>query len=370
MSKEISAFSVDTTRRYWVVRADSGTYYQHFNHNGLVAVGFFDEIEPKNSNSEELHKERDKLLERLVEKLAASEEKPSRPRIDSKVEQCLRFIDEMYVGDWVVTLDDARIRIGRITSEAFLDSASIYPLPSPDERDPLPMAFALRRKVSWGPELTRSVLPLVMRNALSAHMTVFSLDRYWQELHHLLFPVFQVEDDLYFSLRINAKDGINNYLVSQLLEYCSEIEACVRLEAAGNEPTANFEEQVFDLAQNNRLRLETKASYFSPGLIWGILQDVGTSPALWVTAAYIAVFGNKKLGFDGIVDIESKHKILDFILKRWDKKQGKKIQEHLVIDLPTADTKKLTDTTNDVTNLTTKKPTRAKTTRSEKRKVQ
>jgi hypothetical protein len=355
-------FEVDPKRRYWVVRADAGNFYTHFVEHGLVAVGFLDTISPAAISVEELPKKSGELLERLIKKLQSGEPKLSPPKIDAKVEQCRRFIDDMYVGDWVITVQDRFLRIGRIVSHAFIDPTQKHPLPSADGLEQPPMTFALRRKVTWGPEILRTGLPSIIRNALSAHLTIFSVDNYWQEIHHLLFPIFQVEDDLYFSLRLNSKEGINNYLVSQLLEYCSEVEACVRLEASQAQPSDAFEDQVFSLAQHNQLRLETKASYFSPGIIWGLLQDIGTSAA-WVIPAYIAMFGNTKLGFDGIVDIKSKHKILDFVLKRWDSKRGPSITAGLVIDAPVADTKRLTDKSKDVTSAAIEAPARAKVAR-------
>ena len=355
-------FEVDPKRRYWVVRADAGSFYPHFVEHGLVAVGFLDIISPPAVSVEELPVKSGELLDRLIKKLQTGEPKLSAPKIDTKVEQCRRFIDDIYVGDWVITVQDRFLRIGRIVSDAFIDLTKKHPLPSADGLEQTPMSFALRRRVIWGPEIFRAALPSIIRNALSAHLTIFSVDNYWQEIHHLLFPIFQVDKDLYFSLRLNSREGINNYLVSQLLEYCSEVEACVRLEASDNQPSDAFEDQVFNLAQHNQLRLETKASYFSPGIIWGLLQDIGSS-AVWVIPAYIALFGNTKLGFDGIVDIKSKHKILDFVLKRWDLKRGPKITEGLVIDAPVADTKKLTDKSKDVTNATVLKPVRAKVAR-------
>ena len=227
-------------------------------------------------------------------------------------------------------------------SQAYLDNANKH-LPVPTgypEKDPL--IFALRRKISWGPKFRRQSLPSVLRNPLYAHLTVFSIDEYWCELHHLLYPVFQSGDDLYFSLQIGTAGGVNNFMISQLLQYLSEIEAALKMGASAPEDHEKFDERLFELAQNGQLKLESQAQYFSPGVLWASLAGAalvaGQTEIACVLIAYRAIFGGKD---EGILDLKTRQKFFSVLINRWEKHHGDKIKQNLEIEIPRASTRRL-----------------------------
>src|SRR6185369_17641772 len=70
----------------------------------------------------------------------------------------------------------------------------------------------------------------------------------------------------------------------------------------------------------------------------------------WATctyAAYSMMFGNKKIGVDGIVDLKTRQKLRDLVIGRMNKHHADKAVKKLEIDSPDADTAPLEDETQD-----------------------
>ncbi|EAT6551275.1 hypothetical protein E5460_10095, partial [Salmonella enterica] len=134
--------------KFWVVRSgDGGMFYDHFVHNSIAAIGHIDAMEFSNqtlSNKEEViklvHNYKNTLLEKKETLASAS----------NKAGQVLRFINEMSVGDIIITLDAKRIIVGKITSNPYKDIESVTLLNVDGITDEKLLKFSLRRNVEWG----------------------------------------------------------------------------------------------------------------------------------------------------------------------------------------------------------------------------
>jgi len=109
-------------KKMWMVRAGRGAdYLDNFIENNIVSIGWkeFGEIKPGDSK------------EKISEKLLAVNPHMSNGKVAISASQLYRFINEIDVGDYVVTYDPSRrvYHIGEVKSE---------PRYSPSEFEELP----------------------------------------------------------------------------------------------------------------------------------------------------------------------------------------------------------------------------------------
>lgn len=143
------------TKRMWMVRSDSGRFYNDFQESGYVAIGWseIDEVKPDEAKN--------KLITRLA--LINPHSKPG--SVLSAASQILRFLNEIKVGDDVVTYEPGlRIYLlGEIIGGPIYDVALFA--------GELPRA----RKVKWRHQIARDSLTSRARNTLGSTLTLFEV---------------------------------------------------------------------------------------------------------------------------------------------------------------------------------------------------
>lgn len=142
-------------KRMWMVRSDAGRFYNDFQESEYVAIGWSDIDEVKPSEA------KNNLIARLA--LINPHSKPG--SIQSAASQILRFLNEIKVGDDVVTYEPGlRIYLlGEIIGGPIYDSALFG--------GELPRA----RKVKWRHQIARDSLTSRARNTLGSTLTLFEV---------------------------------------------------------------------------------------------------------------------------------------------------------------------------------------------------
>lgn len=203
LDKEI--YEVPTNRRYWMVRSSGGHYYNHFTSNNCIGIGHLNVLDLESKAAGEFNSTEVELKHALRQK---GFEKKRFDKYNRQLKQASKFIHEMAIGDWIITVGQAGYRYGVITSKAYI------------EREPVVLEgeargyrgdadMHLRRDVNWGPVIRREHVPYGLAQALRARQTVTCLDDHWQALCHSLYPVFTKQNELYLSVKIG--------LISQLI---------------------------------------------------------------------------------------------------------------------------------------------------------
>lgn len=341
-------YQVPKGRRYWVVRAHGGTYLQHFISAGVAAIGHVDEgltgvpSEPPSQVN----------WATIYQKLIASASDLRAVRsLKSLVSQAQVFVNEMKVGDWILAPGDGVLAIGVVSSEAFWDGEPIV-IPRADA-PPVVMSYMLRRNVEWGPTVYRNDFSSPLQWTLRANQTVFNVDSHWEPICHTIYPAFARDQSLYLTAKIRSNEKINNVDIASFLSTLSDIEVLAR--SLGQDITSeNFEQKLGELADANELSLATKAEFYSPGDIWVQLTS-GSSDLIahdkWmaiVVFAYTLLFGNSKVGFDGILDLDTRHKIRDLMLGRMKVRRADAAVKNMSVGLPNKDTKALESKDNEL----------------------
>jgi restriction system protein len=142
-------------KRMWMVRSDAGKYFNEFQEKSCVAIGWQDlgDVAPTEPKAA------------LVARLAATLSHLKPGSWQSGASQILRFLNEIKIGDGVVTYDPSRriYAVGEFTSDASFDAKRF--------EGELPRV----RKVRWMSEVSRDQLSIGTRNTLGSTLTLFEV---------------------------------------------------------------------------------------------------------------------------------------------------------------------------------------------------
>lgn len=139
----------------WMVRAGRGArHISEFTDNSIVAIGWSEIGEIDNAISKDI----------LIEKAKQCYPNASKGKLAIWVGQVIRFLQEVEVGDTVLSYDSGRrvYMVGTVESDAKYDSTIIPDLPR-------------IRKVKWEGEVSRDQLSTPTKNTLGAISTLFLL---------------------------------------------------------------------------------------------------------------------------------------------------------------------------------------------------
>jgi predicted Mrr-cat superfamily restriction endonuclease len=272
---------IDNDVNYWVVRAgENAKYYEHFRHNGIVALGHIDELSVDEGIIREISAVDLTSAFTAINTPTDEEESetdegvPTASQIGANVTQAARFINEIKVGDIIITVNKKRVSLGTVKSEAYIERSDLRFFKPDGNLHSRALKYKLRRKVEWEPAKLRASMPSPIKPSLSAHQTLFSISEANQELFtHWLYGVFQKNDKLYFSTKIDERDKISQFNVTEFQRAIQKIELLAEQIANNNfvnsdDLNAILDEQYRLSGMHGEFTLTTKNSFLSPGNIW------------------------------------------------------------------------------------------------------
>lgn len=341
-------YLVPDNRRYWVVRAEGGVYYQNFIEGGLIAIGHLDELSVSPSEIDD-QASPDALKDR-INKANQNKDRSVR-QVSVSANQALNFIFSMNPGDWVITVSESRLRFGLITGPAYLSHDPHVIYHDSEQNHKTVMDYKLRRPVSWGPTISRDDIPYGLQSTLRANQTVFNADKHLEAINHTLYPAFVWQEHLYLSIRIRTKEEIKNQSMVELLSYLNKIEFIGK--QLDHVTIENIHSLYKAYLSQSQASLTTKAQYHSPGDIWAKiqLQTKGLKGAGVMILVYGMLFGNSNLGMDGIIDIETRQKVWDIVIKEFAESNIAQAASDLNVQPPKYETKRLETMDNALTEL-------------------
>ncbi len=145
----------------WCVRAEFGTYTEHFVGGGYVAIGWMPDTDLSQITS------RDELYPPYK---AAYPDDTSNIVIGQQVGQIARFLLEMQAGDFVITpaSDTELLHYGQLAGDPS------YVFATDDDGCP----YRHRRRVKWAPQtLKRSNFSVPFQNTIRSSLTVFAISQ-------------------------------------------------------------------------------------------------------------------------------------------------------------------------------------------------
>lgn len=322
---------INIQNRCWIIRSDGGQFYEHFLSHSIVAIGHIDILNLK--SIEEFNKK--EAFETLVTRFMASgkSKKEANRSAGSYLGQASRFLS-MKENDYIITVGRSKIAIGQVVGESFIGIKDLKVQHS--HNNELNMNLTLRQSVEWQYEVPKKELSNMLSKTFSTPQTVIELENVKKTaIFHTIFPIFLYDKRLFFSININRHQAIKNFHMSEIFSLLNEVEYIARDYNKINFDTS-FDEQFFQFKQKNSLKLEVKASFMSPGEIWANIL-LNYDNYVHIAFFYSLLFGNKVLGFDGLIDKELRHKIFELYKDRMEKRQLEKISEDLRLKEPRHD---------------------------------
>ncbi|WP_139192733.1 hypothetical protein [Pseudomonas sp. NFIX28] len=288
----------------WFIRAEKGRYAKHFRAGGVVAIEHlqraYDENIPSELPTEEFLRAQLLLNEKYSEFRDNTDGKESRKLNRSGfnvLNQIKRFANEIKCGDLIVTRNekDDGYSFG-ICSETipYIDHAPIrVPITKKDgtpgfERSTL--TYKLRKRVVWGPSISRSELPGAVRKATGGQQTVTCLNNHKEKIFHLIYPFFTDGESLFFSNKIKTNHRVNALAIGKLFQNVALIKGLSE---------ALLSEGAFDINQLSSLIegaillgksdiVTCQAEFMSPGDMWCRIPLVGDALANQLFACVLA----------------------------------------------------------------------------------
>lgn len=186
---------------------------------------------------------------------------------------------------------------------------------------------------------------------MKARQAVFNVDQHWEAIYHTLYPFFYRNEELHFSIQIDTERRINNYYITELLNYINQIEIISKY--ADDTVTAeNLDHFYKEIASEADITTSTKAFFNSPGAIWTAIRTAAREHPVKssILIGYILLFGNTKLGFDGLIDLETRHNIIDLLIEAYKNNRIDEVATSLEISKPNINTESLESEANDEKN--------------------
>lgn len=194
---------IDENRNYWLVRTQSGEYYDDFYHGGFIGIGWNDldweQIVARGND--------DEVAEYISSKYP-DEKQPKRI-----LSQLSRFIMEMKINDIVLipSRSSDYITFGIITSDLFTHEI--------DEDDILDGAcdFIRRRNVTWLKTVDKRKLDPYLYKLLNSHHTITNANNYDIYIDRTLHSFYKKGRATHFVLEVNREKNIPTVELANLL---------------------------------------------------------------------------------------------------------------------------------------------------------
>jgi hypothetical protein len=345
--QNIDVYEVSADRNYWIVRAGkNSTYYNHFIKNQIVAIGHADKIsflgitDDKLSNDKLSNDNKNKIIER--HKTSLTTNNSSRSQISTQNGQVRRFLHDIKINDFVITVNDTHIVIGKVLSECYYSRHPLH-INALDGKEHAKCEFSLRYNVEWGRAYFRNSIPYTVEKSLRNISTLFRISDKEQikTLNHWLYPIHFSDGEIRCSINITAQDNLPNRDITNLSQVFDQLELLAKyLEVMTYKGTASFldfERYVDDyLKGDGKTSLTAQHAFMSPG--HQFLQLPGSlTQQLYFGMAFAAMF-HSSMSFASVgIDKESlidEAFIIDLVNNITEKSKVERSKENLKAKLP------------------------------------
>ncbi|MDG2662393.1 hypothetical protein P7M31_16105 [Vibrio parahaemolyticus] len=296
--------TISDDTKYWFVRAgnNGGKYFYHFKDNDVVALGHANIAELNFDEQHELNgDDKAAIIGSVRNALNHSGESPS--QISNKTNQLNRFLNEMNIGDIVISINDTSMMAGIVTSDTYYSSVALAPS---DSTSNVHCEFLLRCNVRWGRVKPRGLMPTELEKAFrfTGSVMQFSLEEQIKALNHWLYPVHMTEEEVCCTLRINSREDLSNHQLTRLSKFLDDLELVTAyFETSFSESAELSLEELLQFIDMNRAdfsyTLKAQHLFMSPG--HQFIQLPGSNNRKYLYAALLnLLLSNETLAFENL----------------------------------------------------------------------
>lgn len=202
---------IKTNSDYWLVRTESGLYYDDFNTGSFIAIGWdaIDEKKLKQTGGNPAQ------LKNEIESLYPDDKQPGRT-----ANQLISFQKDIKVGDLVLIPNEGseRYMLGEVTSELYFETE--------DNINPTlgKCPFIKRRKVKWIKSFYKKDADSKILKLSYRQQTVNDINEYKSFINRALYGAY-VDDEglIHLTYDINIEDNINMADLSSFLYHYTQM---------------------------------------------------------------------------------------------------------------------------------------------------
>lgn len=187
---------IDATRNYWLVRTESGNYYEDFCKNNYIALGWDELLDLELIKTGDF----ERLKEIIIEKY------PDQSKPGHAARQLYRFVKEMKKGDVVLIPSESS---SYITLGILLDD-EIYLEPTENlkylELGQCP--YIKRRKVKWLTTKSRNEIDPYLYKLLNSHYGLTTANLYEHYIDRTIYPIFIKDNVGHLIFEVSTREKI------------------------------------------------------------------------------------------------------------------------------------------------------------------
>lgn len=221
--------SIKESRNYWMVRTNSGDYYDDFSLHQYIAIAW-DAITLSILNTQEPDKI--KLIIESSEKATPTStdfddeaDGTTKGKITSIFNKLHRFVFEIKEGDIVLipNKNSERILIAEVIGPAYEDSNYIerYLSESPDT-EILPCPYYKRRKIKGLKVISKSSMDIYLAKGFNCQHALSSLNEYSSYIDRTIYPIYTKGNETHSTIHAGHPNGLSLKELSLLINYLDQ----------------------------------------------------------------------------------------------------------------------------------------------------
>ena len=196
---------IDSSSNYWLVRADSGKFYQDFLMNGYIGLAW-------NDISLKFIKDSNNDTEKIKNKLKHSEyidhEDTNEQSYGTWANQLIKFVNGLKINDMVVvpSKQSEFFMVGKITSDPFeVKKKDLADMQS----DEYPTSdYLKRRHVRWFGSFSRDEADTALYKMIYSQHTLSDINFYKPYINRALFDAYIEDNQLHITFKVTQDAGI------------------------------------------------------------------------------------------------------------------------------------------------------------------
>ncbi|MFJ7839813.1 restriction endonuclease [Lysinibacillus sphaericus] len=225
---------IEENRNYWLVRTESGAYYNDYTSGNYIAIGW-DEFSNASEFSSEI------MSENMANKISKEYPDKQPGRIYNQIR---KFLFDIKIGDVVmIPSENSRvINFGIVTSD--------YIARENNKVDSCP--FIKSKSVNWIKSINRNKLDPYLFKMMQAHQTINNAKDYAHFIDRTMYSFYEKNEKSYLILPVNKKEDIPAFDLSQFINSITDLVPIIN--------------EIFE-SENDKRDLDIKINVQSPGYV-------------------------------------------------------------------------------------------------------
>lgn len=221
--------SIEESRNYWMVRTNSGDYYDDFNLHQYIAIAW-DAITLSILNTQDPDKI--KLIIESTEKATPTNsdyddeaDGTTKGKVTSIYNKLHRFVFEIREGDIVLipNKNSEKILIAEVAGPVYEDSTYIerYLSDSPNT-EILPCPYYKRRKIKGLKVISKSSMDIYLAKGFNCQHALSSLNEYSSFIDRTIYPIYTKGSETHSTIHAGHPNGLSLNELSLLINYLND----------------------------------------------------------------------------------------------------------------------------------------------------